>query len=143
MWYSDFVELNDAWSTKHYSKLQQQGEDLGQRLQFAFSKALKSSDKVIVIGTDCPRLTPEHILSAEKALDYIDIVIGPAMDGGYYLLGMKNSYKELFKDIDWSSDRVLHQTLQKIGKLKLSCKLLEELSDIDYIEDWEKFGWKL
>ena len=143
LWYSDYIEISDEWSNDNYSKFLQEGNDLGQRLKHAFAQSFVNSEKVLVIGTDCPQITTEHILHAEEALNYVDIVIGPALDGGYYLLGMKQLHKEIFEEIDWSSDQVLRQTLQKIGQLKLSCKLLERLSDIDYVEDWEKYGLEL
>jgi hypothetical protein len=70
-------------------------------------------------------------------------VIGPALDGGYYLLGMNSLIPELFSNISWSSDQVLQQSISKLKLLNRSVTLLESLSDIDRIEDLEKLNWQL
>ena len=77
------------------------------------------------------------------ALDHSPFVVGPAMDGGYYLLGMNTFEPSIFENIDWSTDKVFNQTIDAIKKLNKSCYLLPELSDIDYEEDWEEYAWKV
>ena len=91
--------------------------------------------KVLIIGTDCPELSPEIIIAAFDSLNTHDIVIGPARDGGYYLLGMKKLCPDLFNNISWSTDQVLQQTLRACVDSGLSNRLLDELSDIDNEED--------
>ncbi len=89
----------------------------------------------IIIGTDCPEIDAILIDNAFDLLKEKDIVIGPCKDGGYYLLGMSRPASDLFVDIDWSTDRVFKQTMEKIRKNNLSCSILKTLVDIDTIED--------
>jgi hypothetical protein len=101
----------------------------------AIQDALQDYDKVIVIGTDCPDYTCEYIEQAINLLDETDVVIGPAMDGGYVLIGMKKAYEFLFYDIPWSSNAVLETTIEKIKNHSLSYALLPSLRDIDTPDD--------
>jgi len=89
----------------------------------------------IIIGTDCPEIDATLIENAFDVLKEKDIVIGPCRDGGYYLLGMSKLVLDLFVDIDWSTDRVFEQTIEKIQKNNLSCSILKTFVDIDTIED--------
>ena len=109
----------------------QEGNNLGERLTHAVSQSLKESEKIIVIGTDCVEF--DHILIEEsfQKLDTVDLVIGPAKDGGYYLIGFKKIYPELFQNIPWSTEQVFKETLKKAQALDLTTHLLPELSDID------------
>lgn len=120
----------------------QKGDDLGERMSAAFKEVFGSSaEKVLIIGTDCPGLDSSIIKQAFHALDAHQVVIGPATDGGYYLLGMKNFQKYLFDDIPWSTSKVLELTLQKCATHNLTYTLLKELSDIDVENDlnsWNK-----
>ena len=105
--------------------------------------------RTLAIGADCPDISCQHIQQAFDALERQDVVLGPASDGGYYLIGLRqppNSIPDtpmesLFQGIDWSTPRVFQQTLQKIQQLGLSYAHLETLSDIDRPEDlaiWER-----
>ncbi len=143
VYYSDYIEDPDDWSTLHFSKHVQQGRNLGERIEQAFSLALEQRNKAIIIGSDCANLTSEHLETAFQQLDEHPFVVGPAMDGGYYLLGMRQFTPSLFEDMAWSTDSVLSTTLARIKALGQSYYLLPELSDIDYEEDWEKYGWEL
>ena len=116
--------------------LVQKGSDLGEKMSHAFDECLKQCDKAVIIGTDCPYIQPELIEEAFLSLDQVDIVIGPAIDGGYYLLGMKKFHQSIFTDVPWSTDRVLEETLKRIEKKGLRYLLLATLSDIDLEEDW-------
>ena len=89
----------------------------------------------IIVGTDCPEIDATLIENAFGVLKEKDIVIGPCKDGGYYLLGMSIPASDLFVDIDWSTDRVFEQTMEKIRKNNLSYGILKSLVDIDTIED--------
>jgi rSAM/selenodomain-associated transferase 1 len=115
---------------------QQCAGDLGQRLYHAFNDALTRSENVVVIGTDCPYLTPDIIEQAFHSLDTHDAVIGPAEDGGYVLLGLKNSQLSLFEHIQWGTDQVLKQTVMRIHAASLSLTHLAPMSDIDRPEDF-------
>jgi rSAM/selenodomain-associated transferase 2/rSAM/selenodomain-associated transferase 1 len=113
----------------------QQGEDLGQRMQWAIDHAL-NGDKgpVVVVGTDLPELSGDHLQSAFDALKDNDLVIGPSRDGGYWLIGMSRRM-EIFDGIDWGTSRVLAQTRAIANRLGLSMALLPVMNDIDTAAD--------
>ena len=114
----------------------QEGNDLGEKMYNAFNKVIdRGSTKTIIIGTDIPDISSDIIQKAFQALNNSDAVIGPANDGGYYLLGMKKLYRSFFTGIEWSKDTVLNKTLEKINSLNLSYSMLPELIDIDTEED--------
>lgn len=117
----------------------QQGADLGERMAFSFSIALQTHDKVIIIGTDCPALDEEYIEQAIQALGEHDVVIGPAEDGGYVLLGLRKFSLELFTGISWGSDSVLKQTRQVLKDLSWSYKELGIMHDIDRPKDLHRY----
>ena len=112
------------------------GEDLGNRMQGAFEDGFKNKiEKIIIIGTDCPDLSPHLIEETFWALNSQDVVLGPARDGGYYLIGLSQSFPMLFNHIDWGSDRVLAQTKKIIEQEKLSVYDLPVLTDVDRPDD--------
>lgn len=132
--YSVKVRENDFWNSEIYTKEQQHGNDLGQRMEYAFAKGFaKGYQNIIIIGSDMYDLNQEDIENAFKALESHEYVIGPAEDGGYYLFGMKSLNSQVFKDKIWGTETVLKDTLKNIENKKL--KLLEERNDIDYYED--------
>ncbi len=139
--YSSFVPEHDEWDPLFFEKKTQTPGDLGERLKNAFRAAFEDGARqVVVVGTDCPDLSPELLDEAFGALDSGDpVVIGPAFDGGYYLLGTNDFFPELFDGIAWSTDRVLQQTLQRAAALGKSCRLLPTLRDVDTEEDWKDF----
>ncbi len=143
LFYSDFIVKGDEWSEKQFKKFVQEGSDLGDKMSKAFERAFQDYGKVVIIGSDCASLTGEIIERAFQLLDSFPFVVGPATDGGYYLLGMNRFSPAVFKNIEWSTPQVLPKTLEIIESLGHSCSLLPELSDIDYQEDWEKFGWEI
>ena len=122
------IQLND-----------QLGDDLGERMAFAFSSALQLYEKVIVIGTDCPEIDEQYIKDALNALDDFDSVIGPAEDGGYVLLGLKSFSPELFSGISWGSDTVFKQTKKVLSDLSWSCHELSIMHDLDRPEDLHRY----
>lgn len=110
----------------------EQGEgDLGARMARAARRALISSDKVLLIGTDCPALSERHLRAAAKALDDHDTVLHPALDGGYVLLGLRAFHPYLFNDIPWSTRAVANLTLARLRDLDWQVQLGETLPDID------------
>lgn len=143
LFYSNEINHQDDWSTDDFNKEVQANGDLGDRIKAAFKKAFETNDQVIIIGSDCASLTTEIVNQGFKALKDHDYVLGPAMDGGYYLLGMKKYTPELFKDMPWSTEKVAEITKDRIKEKGKSCFLLPELSDIDFEEDWEKWGWEI
>ena len=115
-----------------------QGEgDLGERMHRAFTEA---NGPAIIIGSDCPQVELSDFQTAAKALQTHDAVIGPATDGGYWLIGLNAPCPALFKNIKWSTSDVLPKTLEKASAAGLSVQLLRELADVDTGEDWER--WK-
>lgn len=120
-----------------------QGEgDLGDRLLRAVQDSFDQGiERVVVIGSDCPELDTARLEQAFAALEHQDIVLGPATDGGYYLIGLRRLEPSLFQGIAWGTDTVRHQTLQIAESLGLAIALLDQLSDVDYPEDlavWER-----
>jgi rSAM/selenodomain-associated transferase 2/rSAM/selenodomain-associated transferase 1 len=110
--------------------------DLGQRMERAVQEAFEGgAPAAIVIGADCPELGAGHLAAALRVLERKDVVLGPAADGGYYLLGMRRFIPELFRGIEWSSERVLDQTLAALRQLRVECELLDTLHDIDRAKD--------
>lgn len=110
--------------------------NLGVRMVDALETALSSdADKAIIIGSDCVDLTRELLLKAFDSLETHDVVLGPAEDGGYYLIGMKRLYPKLFQDIHWSTERVLEQTLDRGREIGLDITILPILRDIDFFKE--------
>lgn len=125
-----------AWLGSGLQLIAQSGANLGERMQKAFSDGFSRGYKnIIIIGSDCPAVTNELIISALEKLKSHDVVIGPAYDGGYYLIGLCRSEPKLFAGIDWSTELVLKQTIERCTALHRSYVLLPELRDIDRIED--------
>ncbi|MDQ2751704.1 MAG: TIGR04282 family arsenosugar biosynthesis glycosyltransferase [Bacteroidota bacterium] len=140
VFYSNYIEEKDIWDSNAYQKGLQEGNDLGERMNNAFHFVFqKRYNKVVIIGTDCFELNAEIIRNSFTLLNSHDVVIGPAEDGGYYLLGMKQLYSELFNDIQWSTDAVLAQTTNKCAALQLNHCLLPVLKDIDEEKDLQEW----
>ena len=113
----------------------QNGEDLGVRMFNAFKTFLKNNTKALIIGSDSPNLPKSYINRAFDKLDKHDVVLGPAFDGCYYLIGFKIPCKEIFKNIKWSSNSVFERTLAKAKRLKKKVAILGFWHDIDRPED--------
>jgi rSAM/selenodomain-associated transferase 1 len=114
----------------------QKGRSIGRIMQNALSALFaEGAAKAVVAGVDVPALGREIVRAAFVALDAADIVIGPAVDGGYYLIGMKSVHPGIFEDIHWSTDRVLEETLSATERAGLTVRLTERLYDVDTLED--------
>ena len=114
----------------------QHGNDLGMRMFHAMSHELKHSEKVILIGSDCPQVDQTYISQAFSSLDSNrDIILGPANDGGYFLIGAKRVSPALFKNVSWGTSNVLAETQLNIKKLGLNAKVLDQLIDVDTVDD--------
>ena len=119
-----------------YKQVIQKGADLGEKMYNAIETALNEGmENVILIGTDIPDLDPKIFDEAFDKMSFDDIVIGPAKDGGYYLIGVKVPMKFLFENMKWSNENVLKNTIERIKREKKSYYLLKELNDIDTEED--------
>ncbi len=118
----------------------QKGRDLGARMQNALADLLAAgNDGAIVIGSDCLDLTPGHLQAAARALADHELVLIPAIDGGYALIGCTEANPELFKSVSWSTDQVLAQTIENAGRLNYRVSLLETVRDIDTLQDLEQY----
>ena len=114
----------------------QNGENLGEKMEHAFNMLLnKGYKECIIVGSDCPGLNVEIIDSAFENLRLKEIIIGPAEDGGYYLLGIKKMYSSLFRKKNWSTKNVFSDTLLDIKKLGLSYHIMPILNDVDEEKD--------
>lgn len=115
-----------------------QGEgDLGDRLRRAVESwaAPDGSRPVVIVGSDCPALDARHIFEASQRLSTVDLVLGPALDGGYYLIALRRGCDALFRGVSWGASRVLEQTVDRAARAGLTCSLLEPLRDVDRPED--------
>jgi uncharacterized protein len=136
VYYSHFVDTEDAWPNSSFQKKVQHGNDLGEKMQNAFAEEFKNGyESICIIGTDCLELTSEIAKQAFDELKSHDAVIGPANDGGYYLLGMKKLIPELFQNKNWSTDSVAPDTINDFKKLGLSFVQLLPLTDVDEEKD--------
>ena len=134
VYYSEEIWENDIWDNQLYQKKLQQGEDLGKRMENAFTDGFNSGfKKIIIIGSDMYDLSQTELEVAFSALDTNDYVIGPAEDGGYYLLGMTVENPRLFQSKEWGTPSVLGHTLKDLEKENLF--LLPEKNDVDHYED--------
>lgn len=114
----------------------QVGDDLGTRMQHTFETMFaKQYQRVFLVGTDVPSLPLDHYAQALALLETNDLVLGPALDGGYYLIGLKRTVPDLFVGIPWSTDRVLEMTREKATTLGLKTALLPPWRDVDTIDD--------
>jgi glycosyltransferase A (GT-A) superfamily protein (DUF2064 family) len=106
-------------------------------MHHALSDALELYNSAVLIGSDCGLLTTEILDRAFASLHYAETTVGPAMDGGYYLVGANQPIPGVFEDIDWSTDQVLHQTLTRLLDDNMNFALGPTLRDVDTIDDWD------
>tara|TARA_R110002051_G_scaffold149720_1_gene222276 strand:- start:6420 stop:7031 length:612 start_codon:yes stop_codon:yes gene_type:complete len=134
VYYSETVWENDVWNNDLYQKKIQSGSDLGFRMENAFKNGFDDGfEKIIIIGSDMYDLNKTDLENAFLQLDDADFVVGPAEDGGYYLLGMKLFEPSLFKNKKWGTATVLKDTLKDLTYKKI--KILESRNDVDIYED--------
>jgi rSAM/selenodomain-associated transferase 1 len=136
VYYGDFVNPDDGWNG--YVKRLQSGQNLGERMLIAFREQFEQeASRAVIIGSDCLAITHDHIERAFSSLDEADVVIGPALDGGYYLLGMKQLHPFLFQNMPWSQPELQQLTELALLQHDLTFERLDELSDIDEWADYE------
>ena len=120
-----------------FPRREQRGRDLGERMLHALEAEQQSAETLILLGADCPLVSPQRLLALHAAVqqkDGADLAMQPALDGGYSALalrGLQRPPQSIFCGIDWGSARVLQQTLQAADQAKLRCDLLDPVSDID------------
>ncbi|MDD4753650.1 MAG: TIGR04282 family arsenosugar biosynthesis glycosyltransferase [Desulfitobacteriaceae bacterium] len=118
----------------------QKGRDLGERMYHAARETLKCFQQIIILGSDLPGISCDLIIRTQELLAQSSVVLGPAADGGYYLIGLKKAYEKLFCNISWGSERVLLQTMEAAGYLGLSASMLPEKRDVDRWGDLLFYG---
>ncbi|MEM7008188.1 MAG: TIGR04282 family arsenosugar biosynthesis glycosyltransferase [Thermodesulfobacteriota bacterium] len=135
------TEIREWLGKKDLEFKPQLGNTLGDRITNAFDEVYSlGRGKVVIIGSDCLDVSRDTIIKTIELLGSFDVVLGPAEDGGYYLLGTNAHRPELFENIDWSTSKVLNQTLENINKIGLTYKLLKTFKDIDTVDDLEGVG---
>jgi len=143
LWYTpttDHAFFTASAATYPLTLRQQQGADLGERMHHAFCSALADYAHALLMGCDCPSLTEQDLQQALIALNQEnEIVIAPAEDGGYVLIGLNQPHPELFDNMPWGTERVLDQTRNRIEHYKLRHHELIEQWDLDTQEDLERY----
>jgi rSAM/selenodomain-associated transferase 1 len=144
VFYADSITEHDIWENNIYRKHLQSGNDLGERMQAAFELLFgKGYQHLCIIGSDNYELTTAIIQQAFDALSQYNAVIGPSADGGYYLLGLSRMQSSLFTNVEWSTDKVLSQTINACYVAGCSYTLLSILLDIDDEKDWIQYQAKV
>ena len=134
------LECYRNWLTGAEGFAVQTGDSLGERMHTAFLNSFAGGyRKVCLIGSDCPDVGASLIEEAFSLLDGCDTVLGPAEDGGYYLLALTRDIEPIFTGIDWGTERVMQQTLARLDTARVSRSLLPRLRDVDRVEDLEFF----
>lgn len=134
----------ERWRRGSWTRRPQGAGNLGQRLMSAFEQAFGAgASRVVIIGSDCPAVMVRDIREAWKSLHTHDVVLGPASDGGYWLVGSSRPLPQLFEDMAWSTDRVFGETIERIWRGGFTVQVLRELPDVDTERDWRAFraGW--
>ncbi|MFK7920958.1 MAG: TIGR04282 family arsenosugar biosynthesis glycosyltransferase [Bacteroidia bacterium] len=136
VWYGNDYPETDLWSEAGYQRFPQMGSDLGSRMQEAFEWGFsRGYKKIQIIGSDCATLTTEILEQGFAVLEESDFVVGPAEDGGYYLIGMNAPFYRVFKNKEWSTESVLPETIRDLREGKKMYQFLQTLSDIDHEAD--------
>lgn len=144
LFFSDYLEEDVSNFPQGYRFELQSAGGLGEKMGNAFQKLFgENFDRLVIIGTDCAEITPEIISRAFDSLEDREVVIGPAKDGGYYLLGMREFHPGLFEGIPWSTDQVASLTLDYLAGNRISYAVLPTLADVDVEADWIKVKNKL
>ncbi|MBU3821037.1 TIGR04282 family arsenosugar biosynthesis glycosyltransferase [Flavobacteriaceae bacterium XHP0103] len=136
VFYSESIRKNDIWDDIIFRKKFQQGNDLGDKMKQAFNELFQSGyEKVVIIGSDLFDLEVGHINNAFDALDTTQCVLGPAQDGGYYLLGLTKMLPFIFENKSWSTSKLWTETLNDLKENSVAFTTLEILNDIDTFDD--------
>lgn len=140
LWLKGKQDVFKACFQQSFMLYEQTSNDLGKNMFEAARQALLEYRQVIIIGSDCPGLSVNDIQRAVAELkNGSDLVIGPAEDGGYYLIGFNKLHDELFSDIEWGTDKVFHSTLKRSKELSLVVSTLSTHYDVDTVKDYARF----
>jgi rSAM/selenodomain-associated transferase 1 len=142
LWLDDLpsAELQELALELGWTLVEQPAGDLGERMRRIAALGLSESDAVILIGNDCPAIDGGYLQAACSALQAQSVVIGPAEDGGYVLLGLRSIAATIFSDMPWGTEQVFDLTLKRLQQLEVSPALLPELWDVDRPEDLHRLA---
>lgn len=133
IYYSDAV-VDTKWKNDY--KTVQHGIDLGERMKNAFKKGFEDGyERIVLIGSDLPDITVNHINKGLEVLKQNEVAFGPAEDGGYYLIGLSKMYNFVFDNKPWSKTNLLEETLSELKENGVTFTTLDTLNDIDTYED--------
>lgn len=136
VYYSSYIDSDDLWENNKFSKKKQFAADLGLSMKDAFEKGFEKGYRdIVLIGSDCAEISSKIIEEAFGALEQKSAVLGPASDGGYYLIGKNRLVPSLFSNKKWSTENVLLDTINDLRALDLSYQLLPTLTDLDTEEE--------
>jgi rSAM/selenodomain-associated transferase 1 len=132
------------WLRAGWTSVPQGEGDLGTRMSRAFNDAFaRGAAQVVIVGSDCPDMSESDVVAAWDQLAEVDAIIGPATDGGYWLIGLRAPHPRLFEEIPWSTSEVTATTLRRSAEAGLRVRLLRELSDIDDEAAWRAYRERL
>ncbi|MDE3213430.1 MAG: TIGR04282 family arsenosugar biosynthesis glycosyltransferase [Bacteroidota bacterium] len=147
VFYDQFIDTGDHWDNSRYRKRLQQGSALGEKMNYAFTEIFELGyGPVMMIGSDCPEISAKDILLGFESLVPNDFVLGPALDGGYYLIGMRTFYSQIMEHKKWGTSTVYQDTLEQIIAMHYTCHTLRVLGDVDEVGDltrYELSDWDL
>ncbi len=128
------------WSTEwNLSVFEQRGADLGERMANAAARILARDGACLIVGVDCPGIDAAYVSNAARVLRTTDLVLAPAEDGGYGLIGLRQPAPELFHGVAWGRQTVLKETLDRASLLGLEAQILDTVWDVDDAADWARF----
>jgi uncharacterized protein len=141
LWLDDEPEaLSIEWASRYRLAIRRQvGADLGERMHHALLDGLASGGRAVLVGTDCPPIDAAYVEAAVNALEGVDVVLGPASDGGYGLVALRRAAPDLFREIPWGTSAVLKRTLRAAEAAGIECALLPEIWDVDTPDDWRRY----
>lgn len=144
VWYSGKQPPKGIWRSNDIQLLQQPEGSLGHKMASAFRDGFHGGfKKIVIIGSDCYQLRARHILQAFEQLKEFEVILGPSMDGGYYLIGMSRWLQPLFTNKSWGTDKLYTETVATLRQHKLRYSELEPLNDIDTLDDLKKSSLNL
>ncbi len=141
LWVTSYSQSVQDCADQHGLDLKMQsGKSLGERMKNAMgSMFVNGADLAFIVGSDCPELNSDYLRMMIHKSSEQDLLLAPAEDGGYCLIGSRSLYSELFSGIEWGEAQVLEQTLSKAGALGLSVYLGPTIWDVDRAEDWRRY----
>ncbi len=136
VWYGNEMPQEDLWCEGPFTRQQQWGKDIGERMMNSMKQALDhGAGRVVLVGSDLPHLTTDIIRQAYSQLEHHPVVFGPAADGGYYLVGMSEMIPSVFTDMTWSVENVFAESVRRLKQLSVPYATVPTLSDVDTVDD--------